>query len=134
MLIPVLNKESTAQELASLCWLLDEVKTTCVDVNLRWKVCQLAYNSDELYEKFLDENSLFQQALSIYNFEYFQQLPLAEKVTAMLSSAFSNAATIDAAHFESFSPDNKFKATIKLIAKQTLSLLQESKGWRPEGH
>ena len=38
MLLAVLDIESTARELAALCWLLDEIKASCEDLNLRWKV------------------------------------------------------------------------------------------------
>lgn len=130
MLIPVLNKESTAQELDRLCWLLNEIKTTCCDdVNLCWKLAQLAYKAEELYEKFLDENNLFSQSSPAYQGEYFEKLPAKDRTEAMLSSAFQSAAVMDSARFEKFNPGNDFKSEIKSISKQTLKLLHEMKGW-----
>ena len=60
MLLPVLNIESTARELATFCWLLDEIKACCEDLNLRWKTAGLLGVAEELNEQFLEEFDLWQ--------------------------------------------------------------------------
>ena len=59
MLIPILNNESTHQELSNVCWLLNERKASCKDSNLKWKIVQLASKVDELYENFLEEDGFW---------------------------------------------------------------------------
>jgi hypothetical protein len=132
MLIPVLNKQSTSEELAALCWLLNEINATCDDVNIRWKTAQLAYKAEELYEKFIDESNLFPKPTETYHREYFKKISASDKIEAMLSAALQSVATLDAARYEAFDPGQDFKTAIKEIRKETLGLLHEMKGFKSE--
>ena len=132
MIVPVLNKKSTAQELANLCWLLNELKTTCEDSNIRWKIAQLAGEAEEVQEKFLDEFNLLPIQPSTYYNDIFEKLSASDRTETMLSFAFQSGATMDYARYEKFEPGKEFIDKIKSITKETLHLLHEKKGRRNE--
>ena len=132
MIVPILNKESTAQELANLCWLLIEANAVCDDKNIRWKIAQLAGTADELNEKFLDEHSLQPLNPSKHQKDFIDKLSEEEKLEILLSFAFQSAATLDYAQYKEFEPSKKFSDTIKLISREALTLLHEKRRWRKE--
>ncbi|HXF28600.1 MAG TPA: hypothetical protein VN457_02015, partial [Chlamydiales bacterium] len=80
-----MNKESTAQELANLSWLLDELKISCEDPNLRWKIAQLASKAEELHEKFLDEFNLHPLSPLKHYKELSAKLSANERIEALIS-------------------------------------------------
>ena len=128
MLIPVLNKESTAQELANLCWLLNESKNSCNDSNLRWKIAQLASDTEELYESFIEDFNLLPLEASNHYKEFSEKLSDGERTESLLSFAFNSVAVIDCARYEEFESGNEFRNKIKFIRNETLRLLHEKKG------
>lgn len=129
MLLPVLDIESTARELASLCWLLDEIKTCCEDLNLRWKIARLSGVAEELNEQFLEEYDLWRIDIADYYKKLSEQLSENDKTERLLSLAFQSAATMESALYKAFEPTAEFRNKIKSIRKETLRLLHEQKGW-----
>ncbi len=132
MLLPVLDIESTARELAAFCWLLDEIKGSCEDLNLRWKIARLSGVAQEFNEQFLEEFNLWQIDVTDYYKKLSERLPENDKTERLLSHAFQSAATLDSALYKEFKPTPQFKNTIKSIRKETLRLLHEQKGWVDE--
>ena len=128
MLLPVLDIESTARELASLCWLLDEIKNSCADLNLRWKIARLLGEAEELNEQFLEEFNLCQTEAPDGYKKLSEQLSENVKTERLLSFAFHSAATLDTAVYKEFAPTSQFMNKIKSIRKETLHLLHEKKG------
>lgn len=129
MLLPVLNIESTARELATLCWLLDEMKTSCEDLNLCWKIARLLGVAEELNEQFLEEFDLWPSDVTYHHEKLSERLSESDKTETLLSSAFQSAATLDSALYQEFQPTSEFRNKIKSIKKETLHLLHEKKGW-----
>ncbi len=132
MLIPVLNKESTGQELSNLCWLLNEIKASCEDSNIRWKIAQLASNVEELSESFLKDNTLWPLSVSGYHKEFSEKLTVSDRTEFLLSFAFNSVAVLDCARYEEFEPGEEFRNTVKSIRNETLHLLHEKRGWTNE--
>ena len=131
-MIPVLKKQSTALELANLCWLLDEARNACEDSNIRWRIAQLVGKAEAVHEKFLEDFKLFaSQPLKHYK-EILERLSVSDRAETLLSFAFQSAATMDSAHYEEIVPDKEFKNKIKSITKETLQLLHEKRGWNNE--
>ena len=127
MLLPVLNIESTAQELVNLCRLLNSIQTRGDDLDQQWKVARLLSMAEELKEAFVDEYELWHVEASSHYKDLSQQLAESDKTETLLSFAFNSAATIDSARFQSFEPDAHFRNTIKSIRKETLHLLHEKR-------
>ncbi|MEO8151381.1 MAG: hypothetical protein ABI723_27365 [Bacteroidia bacterium] len=132
MIVPVLKKESTVAELATLCWLLNEARNGCEDSNLRWRIAQLSGKAEALHEKFLEDFKLFAlQPLKNYKV-MLEKLSTSDRTETLLSFAFQSASIIDSAHYEEIEPGKEFKNKIKSITKETLHLLHEKRGWRNE--
>ncbi len=131
-MIPVLNKESIAGELANLCWLLNESKNTCDDSNMKWKIAQLASNAEVLYESFIEEFNLLPLEASNHYKAFSEKLSDTERTESLLSFAFNSVAIIDSARFEEFEPSEEFRNNIHSIRDETLRLLHEKKGWTNE--
>ena len=131
-MIPVLNKESTAQELADLCWLLNECRNFCEDSNLKWKIARLSSNAEEVNESFLEGFNLLPLTVSNHYKEFSEKLTIEERTESLLSFAFNSVAILDSGRFEEFEANKEFRTNIKAIRNETLHLLHEKKGWRNE--
>ena len=138
MLLLVLDKQSTAEDLSQLCWVLNESRKNrdCQDANLKWKIAQLAATSEELYEQFLEEFKLEPVPLKENYLNYFQTIysVYPDKSEPLLSYAFNIAGGIDSARYKDFKLDEKFKKELSLLTRKILNLLHEKRDSGKEEH
>jgi hypothetical protein len=127
MLVPLLNKQTTANEFSMLCWLLGELKSRTTDYNIKWKLVEINENAGQLYQEFLNENDMTPVQPDQNRIKYFEEtlagdINLTEQ---LLSYSFHTIGGIDAAHFDGFNILEDFKKKISAVTKKILNLLHE---------